>query len=76
MEWHTSVKFLEDTPGGTILGGIKRDEDPESLTHPGTPNDNDDDSSDDDDTTNQPNFNQVGVLKTRLIKVTTSPKIQ
>ena len=49
VEWHTSVKFLEDTPGGIILGEKRREEDPESLMHPGTSNNDDDDSSDNED---------------------------
>ena len=53
------MKFLEDTPGGTILGERKKDEDLELLMQPNTSNNNNKDDSSNDE--NQSNSDQVGV---------------
>lgn len=59
VEWHTSVKFLEGTPGDTLLGERNGDKNSELLMHLGT-FDDDGNSSDNEDTSNQPNSDQVG----------------
>ena len=58
--WHTSIKFLENTPGGIILGGAKPNEDRESFVQSGVTIDADDNSTDNEDDTNKPDSDQVG----------------
>ena len=63
VEWHTSIKFLENTPGGIILGGAKPNEDRELFVQSGVTNDADDNSTDNEDDTNKPDSDQVGAPK-------------
>ena len=60
VEWHTSIKFLENTPGGIILGGAKPNEDRELFVQSGGTNDANDNSTDNEDDTNKPDSDQVG----------------